>query len=219
MDGGAIILIILGLMFTGITLFAVIVRGRERARDGEGTGRLALPISSGTSVRDAADKCSEGIRLLRAGDSPAAVQAFSAAINFDPNHWTAYFRRAEAYCNLGLEQRAKADFERAEFLMAAVRQGVEESRASSDSAAADMSAGAIIGRVVGVIMGALAGLVLGCVMGIYLCIFTGPAGAIFGGIAGYRAGGGDFGCTGGCMAAFAVWGILIFFVVATWILS
>ena len=92
---------------------------------------------------DAACKFSEGQRLPSSGDFPAAVQSFSAAITLDPDHWTAHFRRAEAYRNLGLEELARGDLARAEFLMTAVRQVAEESGASSDGVVADTSDGAL----------------------------------------------------------------------------
>ena len=147
MDGSAIVLIVLvivGLMFTAITLFAVIVRSGERVTERERPRIVYSPAPVGRSVRDAADNFSEGLRLLRNGDFPAAVQEFSAAITVDSNHWTAYFRRAEAYRNLGLEELAGSDLAKAEFLMTAVRQETEESGASSDGVVADTSDGTII---------------------------------------------------------------------------
>ena len=169
---------------------------------------------------DAASNFSEGLRLLRTGDYEAAAQEFSAAIALDPDHWTAYFRRAEAYRNLGMVEKARGDLARAEFLMAAVPNVGAERGTPLDGTVADISAGAVVGRVVGVIVGAVAGFAAGCIMGlIYLCVLTGPAGAIFGGVAGYRAGGGDFGCAGGCLAVIAVWFILIVIVVAAAMLS
>ena len=57
------------------------------------------------------------MRRLRAGYYQAAVRDFSAAITLDPDHWTAYFRRAEAYRNLGLEEQARADLEKTESLI------------------------------------------------------------------------------------------------------
>ena len=152
---------------------------------------------------DAADEFSEGLRRLSAGENNAAADAFSAAITLDPDHWSAYFRRAEAYGRLGLEEQANADLERAEFLMAAARQEMPKRMGFPDNAGTDFSAsaGVSLGRVVGGIVGGVAGFVAGCVMGVlYFCAITGPAGAILGGIAGYRAGGGKIGCAGGCLA-------------------
>ena len=69
-------------------------------------------------------------------------------------------------------------------------------------------------KIAGAIVGAVAGFVAGGVMGVYyVSIITGPAGAILGGIAGYRVAGGDFGCTGGCLAVIAIWVFLILSVV------
>ena len=82
--------------------------------------------SSGYHSIAAAERFSEGQRLLRAGDYEAAVQQFSSALTFDPDHWTAYFRRSKAYRHLGLEERANADLDRAEFLMAAARREAAE---------------------------------------------------------------------------------------------
>ena len=44
--------------------------------------------------------------MLNAGEYEAAVYAFSVPITLDPDHWTAYFRRAEAYRQLGMEEQA-----------------------------------------------------------------------------------------------------------------
>ena len=156
-----------------------------------------MNMTSGRSRRrgyhlDAADKFSQGQGLLRIGDYQAAVQAFavqafSVAITLDPDHWTAYFRRAEAYRTLGMEEQANADLERAEFLMAAARASV----------------GTTFGRIVGVIVGGIIGGIggLACGYGLIFCspVF-GVVGAISGGIAGGEAAGGNFGCVGGCLA-------------------
>ena len=77
----------------------------------------------------AADKFSEGMRRLRAGDYEAAAREFSLAITIDPDHRSAYYSRAEAYRNLGLEELARADLEYAEFLMMVVRVKSEEENA------------------------------------------------------------------------------------------
>ena len=45
---------------------------------------------------DTANRFSQGMRMLSAGEYEAAVYAFSVAITLDPDHWTAYFRRADA---------------------------------------------------------------------------------------------------------------------------
>lgn len=154
MVGGTIVLIIIGVMFTAVMVFAVIVRGRERAREWERS-------------------CSV---------------------------------KSETYRNLGMEEQANADLARAEFLMGAAQRGASERGTSLDGGVADINAGAVVGRILGVIVGVIAGFVVGCIMGfIYFCIFTGPAGAIFGVVAGYRVGGGDFGCAGGCLAVIAIW--------------
>ena len=98
--------------------------------------------------------------------------------------------------------------------MAAARLATAEKGTPLEGAGTRMSGGTIAGRVVGVIVGVVAGFVAGCVMGIlYLCAITGPAGAILGGIAGYRAGGGKFGCAGGCLAIIV--GFLFIIVIIT----
>ena len=91
---------------------------------------------------DAADRFSEGQRFQRAGDHEAAVQAFSAAITLDPDHWTAYLGRSEAYRNLGMEEQANADLVNAEFLNRLVRQETAETGTSSDGAVTDTGGGA-----------------------------------------------------------------------------
>ena len=117
---------------------------------------------------DAADEFSEGLRRLSAGENNAAAENASAAITLDPDHWSAYFRRAEAYGRLGLEEQANADLERAEFLMAAARQEMPKRMGFPDNAGTDFSAsaGVSLGRVVGGIVGGVAGFVAGCVMGV-----------------------------------------------------
>jgi Flp pilus assembly protein TadD len=77
-------------------------------------------------AKDAANKCSEGRRLPRTGNYRAAIHEFSAAITLEPDHWTAYFHRSEAYRNLRMEEQAAADLARAEFLMRLVRQEAAE---------------------------------------------------------------------------------------------
>ena len=129
---------------------------------------------------EAADyKFSQGQQLLRSGDYQAAVQAFSVAIILDPNHRSAYFRRAEAYRHLGLVEQANADLERAEFLMPATRQE------------ADVSGGAFVGGMVGGIIGGVGAsfgslFLLGgdCWTGWCLIIFSPVGGFVGGGIGG-----------------------------------
>ncbi len=171
---------------------------------------------------DAASNFSEGLRLLRTGDYQAAVQAFSAAITLDPDHWTAYFRRAEAYRNLGMVKEARGDLARAEFLMAAVRQEGEESRTSSDCGGADTPGGAGYGCIVGAVVGIAAGLLCFYVAIIWMPLF-GIVGAIFGSIFGgflgrkvrWFSNGCAAGCVGGCLGgAFGV--IIVVGVVALW---
>lgn len=75
---------------------------------------------------DAADKFSKGMRRLSTGDYETAAREFSLAITPDPDHRAAYYSRAEAYRNLGLEELARADLQYAEFLMMVVRVKSEE---------------------------------------------------------------------------------------------
>jgi len=183
MDGGAIVLMIIGVMFTAIMVCAVIAGRTARAMEWERTGRVTLP-PLGMSARDAADRFSGGQRLLFAGDYEAAVQEFSAAITLDPGHWTAFFRRSEAYRNLGMEELANADLARADSLMGAVRQEAAEGGTSLDSGVADISGGAIIGAILGGAAGGIVGLI--CLWGVWFC---GPVGAFLGGIIGGSIGG------------------------------
>lgn len=195
MDGGAIVLLIISVMFTAVMVFAVVVRGRARARGWESTSSVTLP-PVGLSVRDAADRFSEGQRLLRAGDYQAAVQAFSAAITLDPEQCPAYFRRSEAYHNLGMEEQAKADLEKAKFLM-----GLAQREGTADITGA-LSYGCIVGAVVGIAAGLL------CSYFAIICMpVFGVAGAIlgtiFGGFLGSKvrwfSDGCSAGCVGGCL--------------------
>ena len=106
---------------------------------------------------EAADRFSEGMRRLQAGEYHAAVYAFSAAITIDPHHWTAYFRRAEAHRQLGLEEQADSDLEKAEFLMAAARQASPEGKGIPEGTGTDISGGTIIGAFVGGTVGGIIG--------------------------------------------------------------
>lgn len=160
---------------------------------------------------DAANKFSEGQRLLRAGDYQTAVDAFSAAITVDPDHWTAYFRRSEAYRNLGMEEQARADLERAEFLNRLAQQDAAETGTwtSFDDLLGDISGGdigAIFGGIVGAVVGFMSGLM--CYYFVFMCspVF-GVVGAIFGSIFGgllaskvrWFSDGCSAGCIGGCL--------------------
>jgi len=105
---------------------------------------------------DPANKFTGGQRLLRAGDYQAAIQEFSAAITLDPDHSIAYFRRAEAYRNVGMVEHARADIARWKFLMRLVRQEAAEKDHGSnkrsrrgDGGRAGCKCGAIVGAIVG----------------------------------------------------------------------
>ncbi|MCH7736830.1 MAG: hypothetical protein IH872_05445 [Chloroflexi bacterium] len=204
MDSGTIlliILVILGVMFTTIMVYLVIARGRER------------------SIRDAADRFSEGIRRLRAREYDAAVREFSETIAFDPGHWTSYFRRGEAYRNLGLEEQARDDFENAEFLMEAVQY-----RGEVEEVAPFTPPKILISFIFGSVIGGLVGGFIGAILGFfYFSIFTGTAGAFLGGAFGGTLGsaladkavgtGVGLGCggcfSGGCLGVVAAWLILL----------
>ena len=113
-----------------------------------------------------------------------------------------------------MEKQGNADLGRAEFLTRLVRREALESGTAFDGAVAGVSGGssvgAIFGGIVGAMVGAIAEFVVGCVMGlVYLCFVTGPAGAILGGIAGYRAIRGDIGRVGGWFGGIAIWVVII----------
>lgn len=126
--------------------------------------------------------------MLNAGEYEAAVYAFSAAITLDPDHWTAYFRRAEAHRQLGLEEQANADLEKAQFLMAAARQETPEGRGFPDDAVTNNSVCGILGAIVGGIIGGIIG-GLGGYFCYYLFIICSPVFGIGGGIVGGLVGG------------------------------
>ena len=147
---------------------------------------------------EAANSFSVGMLMLNAGEYEASVYTFSVAITLDPDHWTAYFRRAEAYHQPGMEEQANADLERAEFLKAAARQETAAKGATSGDAGTHMSGGSILGAIVGGMVGEgalLSGIIaapfLGgyhggylliyCIFGIVIC---GPIVGIVGGIVG-----------------------------------
>ena len=152
---------------------------------------------------EAANSFSVGMLMLNAGEYEASVYTFSVAITLDPDHWTAYFRRAEAYHQPGMEEQANADLERAEFLKAAARQETAAKGATSGDAGTHMSGGSILGAIVGGMVGEgalLSGIIaapfLGgyhggylliyCIFGIVIC---GPIVGIVGGIVGGVLGG------------------------------
>ena len=69
-------------------------------------------VQQGTeSIRDAADKFSEAMRLLGDADDEGAVAAFTDSIALNPKQTNAYRYRALAYRNLRREQEADSDLE------------------------------------------------------------------------------------------------------------
>lgn len=129
-------------------------------------------------MKDAADRFYEGLQLLRAGDYETAIQEFSAAITLYPDHRGAYFRRAEAYRHLGMEEQARADIEKAESLLPAIRQK-DENR----SCISAIIHGAIVGAIIGGSIGFLGSFL--CIYLFLLCLLLFvPLGLIGGGIVG-----------------------------------
>ena len=76
-------------------------------------GPSATQPSPTRTERDAADKLSEGMRLLGDADDEGAVAAFTDSIALNPNQTNVYRHRALAYRNLGREHEAEADSEKA----------------------------------------------------------------------------------------------------------
>ena len=137
-------------------------------------------------------KNKEGVRLMRAGDNGAAVDAFTEAIALDINYADAYLNRAKAYYNAGWQDESEADrniyidIQRKEIKEA---QRVDYSRtrsrsrfgSGSDSRSGDSGARAA-GPSVSTIGAIGAGVVLGGIVGVFFDVFW--SGLVVGGIVG-----------------------------------
>ncbi len=69
------------------------------------------------SENDSLAKNAEGVRLHQAGDHEGAVQAFTEALDLDPEHANVYRNRAEAYRAVDKSAEADADMAKADQLV------------------------------------------------------------------------------------------------------